>query len=283
MNRTTREEKAKYIRLSFLCISLGTVSGLILYQIFLYYNIAIFGWNLGLIFAPLIAGYVETILEERWLGENLGAISALILFVYTTFYSFILKNPTLGFNFITIGSILVILQAAFPTAVNYIIFTAGLEMILYILAILKAPLRFIYYTSKAFIYKFILKKPIAMRIESDYEFDEAHSNELINSQNFFFMTSTDTVEKRIINVGYFSSTVIIEKATVRTPPDPKKFEKETIYHLKKGKDRCLIDLANKIKSARGNGVLNLEIQYTLIGVGGDSYQVTASGMGIYLS
>ena len=89
-------EKRKYLREAALCINIGTVLGLIVYQIFLYFRIAIFGWNLGLIFAPLIAGYVETILANRIIGEDIGAISAFILFAYTTFYSFILKNPSLG-------------------------------------------------------------------------------------------------------------------------------------------------------------------------------------------
>ena len=113
----TKNEKLKAV----FCISFGTGIGLIVYGIFLYFHIDIYGWNLGLIFAPLAAGYAETILANRILGEDIGAISAFILFIDTTFYSFILKNPTLGWNLITIGSILVILQAAFPTLINYIL------------------------------------------------------------------------------------------------------------------------------------------------------------------
>ena len=111
----------KYIAKVVISIGAGTGFGLIVYVIFLYLNIAIFGWNLGLIFAPLGAGYVETVVANRLLGRNLGAISAFILFIDTTFYSFILKNPTLGMNLITAGSIIIILQAAFPTLVNYIL------------------------------------------------------------------------------------------------------------------------------------------------------------------
>ena len=106
---------------ALLCISVGTAVGLIVYGIFLFFHIDIFGWNLGLIFAPLAAGYAETILANRVIGENIGAISAFILFIDTTFYSFILKNPTLGWNLIAAGSILVILQAAFPTLINFIL------------------------------------------------------------------------------------------------------------------------------------------------------------------
>ena len=125
-------ERMKYIREAILCILIGTVVGLGVYGFFLYFHIDIYGWNLGLIFAPLAAGYVETILANRIIGENIGAISAFFLFIYTTFYSFILKNPTLGFNVITIGSVAVILQAAFPTSVNYIIFSLSFGIASYV-------------------------------------------------------------------------------------------------------------------------------------------------------
>lgn len=272
-------DKRRYYREAILCINIGAIVGLVVYQIFLYYNIAIFGWNLGLVFAPLVAGYVETIIAHRIIGEDIGAISAFLLFAYTTFYSFILKNPTLGFNLITIGSIAVILQAAFPTLINYILFTGGLGALLYFVGIFKKFNHFVYEKIRVYIFK----KPPEKKEEKKFEFDETKSNELINSQDFYFITSTDAPDKRIINVGHFNETVIVEKATVRTPPEPVEFENETLYNLKKGKDECLINFANAVKAAGGNGVLDLDIQYSLIGIGGDSYQVSAVGMGIYLS
>ena len=95
MKLELNKERMRYIREAVLCITIGTLVGLLVYQVFLYYKIAIFGWNLGLIFAPLLAGYAETLLAQRIIGEDIGAISAFILFAYTTFYSFILKNPTI--------------------------------------------------------------------------------------------------------------------------------------------------------------------------------------------
>ena len=284
MKHEINEERVKYVREAILCVSIGTVVGLVVYQIFLYFNIAIVGWNLGLIFAPLAAGYVETILANRILGENIGAISAFILFIYTTFYSFILKNPTLGFNIITIASIFVILQAAFPTLINYIIFTLGLGTLLYIIGMFRKVTGFIYHKIKGFIYKHILKKPIVdnTRIEEKHEFDEAQSNKILNNMDFYFITSTDIPNYVAINIGQFHSTVIVEKAEVPKPPNPQKYEKDTLYNLKTGKDKCLIKLVQYIKSAGGNGVVDLDIQYSLIGLGGDHYQVTAFGMGILI-
>jgi hypothetical protein len=281
MKLETAAEKRKYAREAILCISIATLVGLVVYQIFLYFKIAIFGWNFGLIFAPLAAGYVETILSRRIIGEDIGAISAFILFAYTTFYSFILKNPSLGFNVITIGSIAVILQSAFPTLVNYILFNVVLGAILYFLGFFKKITGFIYGKLKSFVYRFIIRKPMEVKTEENYEFDEVKSNELLNSQDFYFITSND-IDKRIINLGQFHSTVIVEKATIRTPPDPKKLEEETLYNLKIGKDECLIKLVELIKGAGGNGIIDLDIQYSLIGLGGESYQVTTLGMGIYM-
>ena len=105
---------------------------------------------------------------------------------------------------------------------------------------------------------------------------------MINSQNFYFITNTDT-QMRVINVGQFTTTVIIDKVTPPTPPDPEKYEIRTLYNLKKGKDDCLIELVEAVKAAGGNGVLDLEIQYGLIGLGGDRYQVSTHGTGVYLS
>jgi hypothetical protein len=283
MKIKTTKEKIKFTHEAILCILLGTLSGLAVYIVFLYFNIAIFGWNFGLVFAPLAAGYVETILAHKIIGEDIGAISAFILFVYTTFYSFILKNSNLGLNIITIVSVAVILQSAFPTLFNYLIFTVGIGTILYVIGIVKKITRFFYDKLKGFVYKYILKKTPEVKIVEKYDFDEAESNKIINSLDFYFITSTDVLNERIINLGQFHATVIVEKAPIQTPPNRVEFEKKTLYNLKTGKDKCLIRLVNNIKSAGGNGIIDLEIRYTLIGLGGESYQITALGMGIYIS
>ena len=96
MNFREREVKITYIKEAILCVTFGTVVGIGVYYVFLYFNIAIFGWNLGLIFAPLAAGYAETLLANRIIGQGIGAISAFILFIITTFYSFILKKSVQG-------------------------------------------------------------------------------------------------------------------------------------------------------------------------------------------
>lgn len=283
MNFREREVKLAYIREAFICIAFGTLSGLLVYAFCLHFKIAIFGWNLGLIFAPLTAGYVETILANRIIGSDIGAISAFILFIHTTFYSFILKNPTLGVNIITFGSIAVILQAAFPTAVNYIIMVFGLGGISYFLGIFKRITKYLYDNLEYIYYKHIIKKPHEIEIQTVTLFDEEKSNERLNDLDFYFITSTDLTDKKIINLGQFYAHSIIEKDKRLIHTDQEKVEITTLNNLKEGKDDCLVKLTEIIKSSGGNGVIDLEIEYGLIGLGGDRYKISAMGMGVYLS
>ena len=124
------------------------------------------------------------------------------------------------------------------------------------------------------------------RIEekANYEvpiFDEMESNENLNNLDFYFMTSTDLINMKHEYIGVFNTHAIIEKHK-RLNLTPREIEDKTLYELKKGKDECLIMLSEEIKSAGGNGVMDLEIQYGLIGIGGDSFQINAIGMGVKL-
>lgn len=282
MNFREREIKLAYIREAILCIAIGTAVGLGVYGIFLYFHIDIFGWNLGLIFAPLAAGYVETILANKIIGEDIGAISAFILFIDTTFYSFILKNPTLGVNVITFGAIAVILQAAFPTVMNYIFIVGGLGVVSYFLGIFKRITSFVYNHLEYTYFKNIVHKPSKVEIDEIQEYDEKESNDTLNSLDFYFMTSTDILDRKHSIIGQFNATVILDKDKRLVHIDQRKTEIVTLNKLKEGKDKSLVKLAENIKSAGGNAVVDLHIEYCLIGIGGDCYQVSAMGMGIDL-
>ena len=281
MNIRGREIDLKHTRRALLCIGIGTAVGLFVYGIFLFFNIAIFGWNLGLIFAPLAAGYVETILANRIIGENIGAISAFILFIDTTFYSFILKNPTLGFNLITAGSIIVILQAAFPTVVNYILLVVIGGILANFIKTFKKRGRKI---------KIRIRNQRFFTWEGSHEeidtiplphFDESESNQKINNLNFYFITSTDMKDKKHEILGIFHSEVILDKDSELIQIDPEKIEQEKLVKIKNGKDECLIKLAQQIKSNGGNGIMDLSLNYALIGLGGD-IRISAVGMGVLI-
>jgi hypothetical protein len=53
MNFRERKIRLAYLKEAIACIAFGTAVGLGVYAAFLYFEIAIFGWNLGLVFALL--------------------------------------------------------------------------------------------------------------------------------------------------------------------------------------------------------------------------------------
>lgn len=260
---------------TILCIIIGTLTGIVTYLFFLDFDIAIFGWNLGLFFAPLVAGYVETVVARKIMGKDVGAISAFILFLITVIYGFIIDNTTLGYNLITIGSILIIIQAAFPIAANYLGLMIIIGIFSFILAFFEKTMNLIH--SKILVF---IGKPEKDTIETIPFFNEKESNELINSQNFYYFTGTDIKTRQYENIGYFSITTFFDRNTHLIKTSPQTTERKELNALKKGKDECLIRLANEIKKENGNGVINLEINYFLNGIGGSSFQIVASGIGV---
>ena len=262
---------------AFNSIVVGTAAGVGTYYLFLYFNIAIFGWNLGLIVAPLVAGYVETVLAQKLIGESIGAISAFILFLVTVVYGFIIANPTLGYNIITFGSIIIIIQAAIPTFINYF----GIVVIISMLSYLTGFFKKLTDTIVNYLRKLLGKEKKAEEIIEP--FDDAGSNKKINSLDFIFMTNNNPKIIKYDNLGYFYSTEILDRNTHLLHLSPENVEKKHLNQLKEGKDKCLIRLSEEIKNAGGNGVIDLEINYILNGLGGSSFQIIASGMGIKIT
>lgn len=274
-NMKIDKQRLGNLQKAFNVIAIGTLSGLAVYALFLYLNIAIFGWNLGLIFAPLAAGYVETILARRFIGEDIGAISAFILFLVTVAYGFIINNPTLGYNIITVGSIVIIIQAAIPTFINYFGIVVVVGTLSYLTGFFKKITdRLVHHIRK------LMNKPENKIIDTIALFSETESNHLLNSQNFIYITSTDPKDLDYDILGFFYVTKMVERNDHLINLTPEKVEKEHLYDLKQAKDECLIRLADKIKESGGNGIVDLDILYFLNGIGGSEFQIVARGMGI---
>lgn len=280
MNLKERIENVENLKEAIICISFGTFVGILTYYIFLYFHIDIYGWNFGLIFAPLAAGYAETILAKRIIGEDIGAISAFILFLVTVVYGFIIANPTLGVNIITFGSIIVILQAALPTLINYFFLVVIIGIISYFFGTFKKITDYTYSKLSDMYYKITGKQKPIRTIDAEVVENELESNKQINDLDFIFITSSHPINKKIEIIDHFHATVFLERDKKLIHIDPEKYEKDTLKMLKKAKDGVLIQIANEIKAHGGNGILDLKIEYGLIGLGGDSFQITAMGMGV---
>ena len=100
-----------------------------------------------------------------------------------------------------------------------------------------------------------------------------------NRYKAFILDSNGNIIK-YNNLGYFYTTTILERNTHLLHISPENVEMKHLNELKEGKDECLIRLSEEIKNAGGNGVIDLKIKYILNGLGGSSFQIIASGMGI---
>ena len=265
MSLKERIKNVDNLKEAIICISFGTLIGALTYYVFLFLHIDIYGWNLGLIFAPLAAGYGETILAKRIIGEDIGAISAFILFLVTVIYGFIISNSTLGVNVITFGSIIVILQAAMPTVINYFFLVIIIGVISYFFGVFKKITDYAYSKLSDIYYEITGKEKPTRIIETEVVENELESNKKINNLEI---------------IDQFHATVFLERDKRLIRLDYEKYEKDTLKMLKKAKDDVLIQIANEIKTKGGNGILDLKIEYGLIGLGGDSFQITAMGMGV---
>ena len=273
------QEKRKSL-LAIGSIAIGTATGLASYSFFLYFNIAIFGWNLGLIFAPLIAGYVETELANEYIGESIGAVSAFILFIVTVVYGFIINNPTLGANVITVGSLIVIAQAAVPILINYILILV-FGVIFYYIGIFKKITDFIYYQLKKEYYHKILKKPLPVVVKKSYFYNYIKRCHQLNSSDFVFLTTTEPFDRKIEEyMGPYVGTAIFEIENTTNLKMSEEESKELLNKIKNEKDNAILNLAKAIEKDGGHGVLDLRIEIEVVGMGFDEYQITALGIGV---
>ncbi len=112
-----------------IAIILGTVAGLISMRLCVYFNLAIFGFNIYLIISPIIAGFVETYISKKLTHKTSGAISAIFLFVITNAFGWIFTPNPIKWNIFTFGGLALMFQAAFPLTINYIILAIGFSFV----------------------------------------------------------------------------------------------------------------------------------------------------------
>ena len=281
-----KEERKKFFQ-ELGCIALGTIAGIVTYVVCLYTNFAIFGWNFGLVLSPLAAGYVESIVAKKYLNESTGAVSAFILFIITVIYGFIIANPTLGFNVITAGSIVIIIQAAIPTATNYFLIAMGLGIISHVSGIFKKITDFIEKTY----YKLFHKEPRLKegifnenQINTRYNF---YDRELeMNDLGILLLTLEYPPEGLEIKEqkGMYEARHIFafkQREEIRSGLEDS-LEQDLLISVKLAQDKALLKLIKKLKADGCNGILNLHTTFETLGAnkGENLSQVVMRGTGI---
>lgn len=284
-NLKTKEGQIKFLK-EIACIAFGTVVGIATYVACLYANLAIFGWNIGLALAPLFAGYAESIAAKKILQESTGAVSAFILFMITVIYGFIIANPTLGFNVITAGSLVIILQAAFPTAVNYFLIVMGLGIISHISGVFKKITDFV--TDS---YEKIFKKESRIKevidekqINKRYDF---YDRELeMNDLGVLLLTLEYPPEgleikeqKGIYEARHLFSSE--RKGEIKQGLEDT-LEENVLIGVKLAQDKALLKLIKQLRADGCNGLLNLNTIFDTVGTnkGENINQVIIKGTGV---
>lgn len=283
----TKEGRDKFFKQIF-CIAIGTVVGVATYAFCLYFNLAIFGWNIGLALSPLTAGYAESILAKKILNESTGAISAFILFIITVVYGFFISNSTLGFNIITAGSAVVIIQAAMPTATNYFLLAVGVGILTGIAGLMKKIHTAIYKG-----YKKIFKRE-PKRAEKYYQKQASQVHAFydekldINSLGVLIMTlEYPPKELNIIEQkGIYETRHIFgskQKEDIKSGLEDS-LEEEVINRVKLARDKTLVKLIKEVKADGCNGLMHLHTTYETLGTekGEHVAQVVMRGTGIVI-
>lgn len=109
-------------------VILGFLAGFISAYLCIIWGLVIFGFNIMYIISPLLAGFIETMIAREKYGRSTGAISALLIFIIINLYGWFIPatriDPTkepVTLSLITLIAIVLTLQAAFPTLVNYVL------------------------------------------------------------------------------------------------------------------------------------------------------------------
>lgn len=120
-------------RWAFAAILIGTLIGFLSAVICVKADLVIFGFNIMFIISPLIAGFVETYIARRMYGKSTGAISALLIFIIINAYAWLFPKDPIVINFFTLGGLALMIQAAFPILINYILFVVFLGTLTYLI------------------------------------------------------------------------------------------------------------------------------------------------------
>lgn len=268
-------------RWAYVAIFLGFLVGFLSAYLCIIWHLVIFGFNIMYIISPLIAGVVETVIARRKYGKSTGAISALLTFLLINIYGWFLpgtfvdptKEPA-SLSFITIIAIILTLQAAFPTLINYILIVIGL-------GIVKKFIGFLVYIPSLF-----LRKPpkaiIKEKIVAEPSVFESFLEELSTP-----ISSVSPIEGKKIKkyVGLVAGEAVAKEKEVegRVSKLTKIIEPTLLddMHLGEARKIAISRMLEEAKSIGANDVIEVVINYVSMGgLQGSALIVTATGTAV---
>lgn len=266
-------------RWALIAIFLGVFWGFSSAIVCIAFNLVIFGFNIMYIVSPLLAGFIETFIARRRYGKSTGAISALLTFILINGYGwfspgFLFPKEPFRLSLITIIAIILTLQAAFPTFMNYVLFVTSVGIFKKLIGFL------IYIPSK------ILRRPLKAEVKE----------EIINEPSIFdnFLDELTTpilsvppVEGRKIKkyIGLVTGLAIAEeKQTEGKLSMLTKMIEPTLLddiYLGEARKLAISRMLEEAKSIGADTVIDVLVDYVSMGgLQGSALIVTATGTAV---
>ena len=265
-------------RWAFAAILIGTATGFLSAVICVMGNLVIFGFNIMFIVSPLIAGFVETYIARRMYGKSTGAISALLIFIIINAYAWLFPQDPIVLNFFTLGGLALMIQAAFPILIYYILFVVFLGVLTYAIGYLGNLL------SKAM--NKIRKKPSKDEMSGENPEDKTIS---LESPHLSFM---DDLNVPIVSIPHMEGGNITKHIGIVTGDAIVKESSEGISKLSKkaqlddmnldeAKEVAILRMMDNANEMGANTVIEVLIDYNSIGgLKGSAIIVTATGTAV---
>lgn len=257
-------------------IFIGVLVGFLSAVICVRGNLVIFGFNIMFIVSPLIAGYVEAYIARRKYGRSTGAISALLIFIIINAYSWLFPKDPIVLNLFTLGGLALMIQAAFPILINYILFVVFLGTITWVIGYLGNFLSNM--TDKI------------IRRSSDEKDDETGKEPGLEGATSDFL---DSLESPISTVPYLSAGNIVKHLgmvvgeAVVGEKESKGIskiisqDKLDEVEMSKARERAIAKLLEEAEKIGGNTVVEVSIDYNSVGgLSGSATIVTATGTAV---
>lgn len=228
------------------------------------------------IVSPLIAGYVEAYIARRKYGRSTGAISALLIFIIINAYSWLFPKDPIVLNLFTLGGLALMIQAAFPILINYILFVVFLGTITWVIGYLGNFLSNM--TDKI------------IRRSSDEKDDETGKEPGLEGATSDFL---DSLESPISTVPYLSAGNIVKHLgmvvgeAVVGEKESKGIskiisqDKLDEVEMSEARERAIAKLLEEAEKIGGNTVVEVSIDYNSVGgLSGSATIVTATGTAV---
>lgn len=228
-------------------IIMGTLVGLASVQLCIFFDLSIYGFNIFIIVSPIIAGFVETFISKILTKQTSGAISSIILFIVTNMIGWLFPANPITWNIFTLSGFVLMLQAAFPLTINYLLITI-VFLFVYLLGRLGSALETIF-----------IKHRKTTPIKDMEEFESLDILILTNQPDIHIMEYKGLIfSEKVIEFEEKKADEIIEY--MGSDLDKRNTLRHYDYTI--AKEYMLNDL-KKVALKRGaNAIIDIEIEYT---------------------